>query len=131
VVTYDVIVTVDNEALKLKPGMTANVAVEVMKKEDVMKIPGAALRFKPRDPRGESGARNAGRTNRSPGPAGQQVYVLRDRKPVPVSVKTGVSDDTFVELVSGNLREGQALIIEQVQSKKKSPQTSRSMGPRF
>lgn len=131
VVTYDVIVTVDNEALKLKPGMTANVAVEVMKKDDVMKIPGAALRFKPRDPRGESGARSAGRTGRPSGPAGPQVYVLRDRKPVPVSVKTGVSDDAFVELVSGNLREGQALIIEQVQMKRNSAQTNRSMGPRF
>jgi len=131
VVTYDVIVTVDNEALKLKPGMTANVAVEVMKKKNVMKIPGAALRFKPRDPRGESGARSAGRTGRPSGSAGQQVYVLRDRKPVPVSVKTGVSDDTFVELVSGNLREGQALIIEQVQKKQNSAQTNRSMGPRF
>jgi len=131
VVTYDVIVTVDNEALKLKPGMTANVAVEVMKKDNVVKIPGAALRFKPRDPRGESGARSAGTTGRPSGPAGPQVYVLRDRKPVPVSVKTGVSDDAFVELVSGNLREGQALIIEQVQKKRNSAQTNRSRGPRF
>jgi HlyD family secretion protein len=131
VVTYDVIVTVDNEELKLKPGMTANVAIEVMRKENVMKIPGAALRFKPRDPRGDSGARKAGSTDRPSGPEGQQVYMLRDRKPVPVPVKTGVSDDAFVELVSGNLREGQALIIEQVQKKQKSAQTNRSMGPRF
>ena len=48
VVTYVVVVNVDNSELKLKPGMTANVSIQVAKKDDVLKIPPAALRFKPK-----------------------------------------------------------------------------------
>jgi HlyD family secretion protein len=47
VVTYDVVVRVDNGDLKLKPGMTANVSIIVASKDGVLKIPNAALRFKP------------------------------------------------------------------------------------
>jgi HlyD family secretion protein len=47
VVTYDVVVKVDNSDLKLKPGMTANVSIIVASKDGVLKIPNAALRFKP------------------------------------------------------------------------------------
>jgi HlyD family secretion protein len=47
VVTYDVVIQVDNKELKLKPGMTANVTVLVAHKEGVLKIPNAALRFRP------------------------------------------------------------------------------------
>lgn len=131
VVTYDVVVTVDNKELKLKPGMTANVSIVVMKKENVLKIPGAALRFKPKTSGEEPDSRDSGIKGKAKRPAGQQVYALKDGKPVAISVKAGVSDDSYVELVSGNVREGQALIIEQSQTKKKSARTSGSMGPRF
>jgi len=47
VVTYNVVVRVDNRDLLLKPGMTANVSIEVKKFEDVLKIPNAALRYRP------------------------------------------------------------------------------------
>jgi HlyD family secretion protein len=47
VVTYDVVIQVDNKELKLKPGMTANVSVLIAHKENVLKIPNAALRFQP------------------------------------------------------------------------------------
>lgn len=131
VVTYDVVVTVDNKELKLKPGMTANVSIEVMKKENVVKIPSAALRFKPRKSGDEPIAQNVGAKGKASRPAGQQVYALKDGKPVALTVKTGVSDDSYVELVSGEVREGQALIIEQTQAKKKPAQTGGAMGPRF
>jgi HlyD family secretion protein len=49
VVTYDVVIKVDNNELKLKPGMTANVSIIVASHDDVMKVPNAALRFKPTD----------------------------------------------------------------------------------
>jgi len=47
VVTYDVVIQVDNKDLKLKPGMTANVSVMIAHREGVLKIPNAALRFQP------------------------------------------------------------------------------------
>src|SRR5262245_12355330 len=47
VVTYDAVIDVDNSDLKLKPGMTTNVTVVVAEKDDVLKVPNAALRFKP------------------------------------------------------------------------------------
>ncbi len=131
VVTYDVVVTVDNKELKLKPGMTANVTIEVMKKENVLKIPSAALRFKPRDKEEVSVSRNSAAKSKAALPPGQRVYVLKEGKPVPVPVKTGVSDDSYVELVSGDVREGQSLIIEQMQASKKPSQKSGAMGPRF
>ena len=47
VTTYSVIIDVPNRALKLKPGMTANVGIEVAAREDVVRVPNAALRFRP------------------------------------------------------------------------------------
>ena len=49
VVTYDTVITVENADLKLRPGMTANVSIVIAEREDVLKIPNAALRFKPPD----------------------------------------------------------------------------------
>ena len=55
VVTYDVVILVDNKDLKLKPGMTANVSVMIAHREGVLKIPNAALRFRPVSAKRESG----------------------------------------------------------------------------
>jgi HlyD family secretion protein len=57
VVTYDAVIDVDNPDLKLKPGMTANVTFIYAEKDDVLKVPNAALRFKP--PPGMLGAGGA------------------------------------------------------------------------
>ena len=62
VVTYVVVVGVDNKDLKLKPGMTANVTIETARKDDVLKIPSAALRFKPK------GAKDAKEATAKPAP---------------------------------------------------------------
>jgi HlyD family secretion protein len=55
VVTYDVVIQVDNKDLKLKPGMTANVSVSIAHREGILKIPNAALRFRPEFASGENG----------------------------------------------------------------------------
>src|SRR5262249_3053699 len=47
VTTYGTVITVPNEDLKLKPGMTANVKIEIAKKTDVLRVPNSALRFRP------------------------------------------------------------------------------------
>jgi HlyD family secretion protein len=145
VVTYIVVVNVDNSDLKLKPGMTANVSVEVAKKEDVLKLPPAALRFKPKtkgdEPKekrqagppapvgkGETGGKPGGRKDK-----GLQVYTLKDNKPVAVAVKTGIANNSAIELVESTLKEGDEVIIEQIggDSKKKAASGSSPMGRPF
>jgi HlyD family secretion protein len=132
VVTYDVVITVENKDLKLKPGMTANVVIEVMRKDDVLKVPSAALRFRPAGAGKVTKTQASGaRTKTSPRPAGQQVYILKEGKPVRVPLKTGASDDSYVEVVSGNLSQGEEVIVEEVSAKKKTGNASPHMGPRF
>jgi HlyD family secretion protein len=70
VVTYDAVIDVDNAELKLKPGMTANVTFIYAQKDDVLKVPNAALRFKPTpDMLGEGGGRRGGGEGRPEGAA--------------------------------------------------------------
>ncbi len=127
VVTYVVVVNVDNSDLKLKPGMTANVSVEVAKKDDVLKLPPAALRFKPKSKGDDAkGKGNGDRPSSVPGPSGgirsgsakgkernQKVFLLKEDKPVAVSVKTGIANNSSIELVEGDLKDGDEVIIEQ------------------
>ena len=136
VVTYVVVVNVDNKDLKLKPGMTANVSIETARKDNVLKIPAAALRFKPKSPteskEKSSGAPQGGKRLAKRG--SEQVYILTpDKTPKPVAVKSGISNDGSVELVEGNLKENDDVIVEQSsQSQKKSGAMGGSpMGPRF
>jgi HlyD family secretion protein len=139
VVTYVTVIQVDNKDLKLKPGMTANVSIETARKDDVVRIPAAALRFKPKATGGKDG-KEAGRkpqeAKKQPREkGGEKVFVLTpEKKPNPVPVKTGVSNDGYVELVEGPLKENDEVIVEQVSSQKKK-QTGMGggspMGPRF
>jgi HlyD family secretion protein len=154
VVTYVVVVSVDNSDLKLKPGMTANVSVEVARKEDVLKLPPAALRFKPKSKDDDSKTKGSAERSSSAGqkpansaaaPHGksmggpgktkernQQVYVLTAGKPLATVVKTGIANNGSIELTEGALKEGDEVIIEQTggDTKKKAASSS-PMGPRF
>jgi len=99
VVTYDVVIEVDNSDLALKPGMTATVSIRVAQREDTLKLPLAALRFRP--PGVEE-----------PGEDGKRVWVLTptgDPRAVPVA--TGVADDVSAELVSDTLRQGDEVLV--------------------
>jgi HlyD family secretion protein len=116
VVTYDVVVQVDNPELKLKPGMTANVSIIVSIKRNVLKIPNAALRFKP-----------AEKVKLAAQQKGAGVWILEQEKAKRVPVSLGISDGNYTELVSGNIREGQELIVESL-TKAKAQQPS---GPRM
>ena len=101
VVTYDVVIKVDNPELKLKPGMTANVSIITAIKKDVLKIPNAALRFSP----SEKGVQ-------TPEKKGPGIWILEKEQPMRIPVSTGISDGSYTELVSGEIREGQEVIIE-------------------
>ncbi|HEY3308286.1 MAG TPA: efflux RND transporter periplasmic adaptor subunit [Desulfuromonadaceae bacterium] len=137
VVTYVVVVNVDNSDMKLKPGMTANVSIEVARQDDVLKLPPAALRFKPKAKGDESKTKRPAQSEpgaKGPrkGERGQQVYLLKEGKPVAVPVKTGIGNNTSLELVEGALKEGDEVIIEQVGGdSKKKPSGGSPMGPRF
>src|SRR3989338_2317270 len=93
VVTYNVVVKVDNRELKLKPGMTANVSVIVSEKKGVLKIPNAALRFRPSDMLNKDTSKDKSRER------GSGVWVVEGGKPKRIKVVTGISDGIFTELV--------------------------------
>jgi HlyD family secretion protein len=117
VVTYDAVIDVVNDDLKLKPGMTANATVVHAERRDVLRVPNAALRFRP--PPGFTGSEV-----RAPGAAQTRdqrvVFVLRGGRPVATPIRTGVSDGTVSELVEGDLRAGDLLVVEAVPSGKSS-----------
>jgi HlyD family secretion protein len=95
VVTYEVLVAVDNAELKLKPGMTANVTITTATRDDAIRVPTSALRFRP--PPDLSGAAET-----PPPRAGSTVWTVAagDRLD-PVTVTTGIADERFTEIVSG------------------------------
>lgn len=111
VVTYNVVVDVANSDLALMPGMTANLQVMVEARSNVLRVPTTALRFRPQT---DSAVEGAGKRR------GAAVYVLVDNKPVRVAVKTGISDKVFTEIVSGELKVGDAVIVADLSAKKDS-----------
>jgi HlyD family secretion protein len=107
VVTYDVVVSVDNTDLALKPGMTAATRIIIDQKRDVLRVPSQALRYAPV---GSGGTRRSA-TSASPGQAPQaRVWVLRGGKPARVVVTAGLDDDSFTEIVGGELKAGDLVI---------------------
>ncbi|MBX3123085.1 MAG: efflux RND transporter periplasmic adaptor subunit [Nitrospira sp.] len=98
VVTYDVIISVDNPDLKLKPGMTANITIVTARNEDALRAPNAALRF------------------RMPGVAVDrktpQLWVLDASghvRSVPVSL--GIADSLYTDITSSDVHEGESAIV--------------------
>jgi len=130
VVTYQVILEVSNPELLLKPGMTANVTILVDYREGVLKVPAGALRFNPPTAEGESsshGEDNGARASNSHPPTEgsssphpkdaerakqDRVWILDQQgEPQPVPVQTGISDGSSVEIASGDIKEGDQVII--------------------
>ncbi len=117
VVTYDVIIEVGNPDGRLKPGMTANVRIMVGRKADALKIPAAALRFRP--PEGEADRAGGRGTDGQPERSGRgggappegKVWVLEDGTPKPVTVTLGLNEGSTVEVAAGDLREGQEVLV--------------------
>lgn len=114
VVSYNVVVAVANDEGVLLPGMTANVHFTVNQKKDVLRVPNAALRYKPAENDSDSGTATA----RQPGK--QMVYRLEEGKAVPVNIKTGVADNSFTEVMEDAIKQGDKLIIRETADKDKS-----------
>ncbi len=157
VVTYDAVIDVDNPNFLLKPGMTANVTFVYADRDDVLRIPNSALRFRPdpeslaavraftgggagHDRKGVgSGSSSAAGTSapapvsgglgkRGPGtgpqakPGERLVWVVQQNLPVPKSVRVGLTDGTWTELLSGPVSEGESLITEMIVDPSALPQ---------
>src|SRR5213596_1311063 len=102
VVTYDVVVAVENPELELKPGMTANVTITAAKRDQALRIPVRALRFRPDG----SGAPDATATE------GSAVYVLApDGALRRVEVEAGIRDNQRAEVLKGDLHEGDPIVV--------------------
>jgi len=105
VVTYNVVIIVDNSERKLKPGMTANVSIILEERQNALSLPNAALRFRPADRKPER--RGERRTQ------GAAVWVMEKNELKQIGIKTGISDGRYTEIISG-LAENQEIIVETV-----------------
>lgn len=134
VVTYDVVVSVDNADLALKPGMTASLSVVTAQREDVLKIPQAALRFSPPSQRkngtspesemNDSRPQARTKSDKKPGEPPQVWMQSPGHELTAVPVQTGISDETFAELVTGNLKEGDVVVTGVRTVREDMPQTT-------
>lgn len=111
VVTYDVVVDVENADLALKPGMTASISIETRRADNVLRVPDQSLRYRP--------AANAG----------QQVWVLQDGHPRAVPVRTGIDDDSYSAVLQGTLREGDQVILSEAAARTGHPAAAPAAGP--
>lgn len=103
VVSYNVVVGFDNDSGVLLPGMTGHVKILAEKKLNVIRVPNAALRFKPQD------ADDAPKQRKG----GNNVYRLEKGVPQAVRVKTGITDNFYTEVISGELKPGESLIVRE------------------
>ena len=146
VVTYDTVIGVSNPDLKLKPGMTANVSIIAARKDNVLQLKNAALRYRPADassmaPRSttaQGGSRPSGAMRQAGGArertsSERTVYVLSGSQPKPVQIKTGISDGVVTEVVEG-LKEGDSVVTAEMAAKSQpasTPANPFSGGRRF
>jgi HlyD family secretion protein len=99
VVTYTVIVRVDNKDGKLKPGMNADVSIIVNKKENALCVDNAAFRFSPEEITGGKKFNKQG------------IWVLKNNKPIRINVKQGIKDSDYTEVLTSQLFSGDKVII--------------------
>jgi len=150
VVSYPVIIEVPNPGERLRPKMTANVTIEVAQVRDVLRVPNAALRFRPADTKDDKSAATAsgggenterraigmgGRPGGAAGAAGgfqrgggprpkkaSTIYIMgEDKKLKPVQIRTGISDGRFTEVVEGDIKPGDLVVVGLATSKVEGP----------
>jgi HlyD family secretion protein len=159
VVTYNVVIDVNNPDQKLKPGMTANLTITIDERNNVLKVPNSALRFTPQDTQrtgaggqgqgqgqrrqrqqqGDNAAQGNGGENRfapasAPVLPGQVrvVWVLgQNGKPERRRITVGLSDGASTEVVEGDLREGDLAITGQTLPGSSTTSNTQSRPPGF
>lgn len=130
VVTYDVVINVNNPEQILLPGMTTYVSIAVAERKQALLVPSAALRFKPAnedkkqyidnqvDKKGNS---RSSSDKDAKGPGAQKgysgkVYVLKNGELLPVKVRLGITDNRNTEILAGELRAGDQVVTGDAQA---------------
>ena len=118
VVTYDVVVTVENPDEILIPGMTAYVNVILAEKKNVLLIPNAALRYKPTmPPSKDKDAKPVTMPRKEKRESSvATVYVFENGVPKPIKVGVGISDNRLSEIITEELKAGDKIIVEETKS---------------
>lgn len=112
VVTYDTVIEVNNRDLKLRPGMTASVSIIAAQRQNALKIPNAAFRYRPPDAGGASQTVTSAKAVYILPPGGENGHA---RGPRAVDIKAGISDGAFTEVLEG-VQAGDEVIIGMAQS---------------
>ena len=126
VVTYDVVINVDNPEQILLPGMTAYVSIAVAERKDVLLIPNAALRFKPASSNTQKssahlgGSPNGDAAKPKKDAFSGKVHVLKQGELKPVSVTLGITDNRYTEVGGDELKAGDQVVIGEAQAADKS-----------
>ena len=135
VVTYDVVVAVDNRDGALKPGMTATTRIVKAERDNVLLLPEQALRFRPEGIQADRPGGGPRRSERSASGAGDgthrgRAWVLRDGKPTAVPLVVGLEDGTSAEVTKGELAEGDPVIVAEATTGTKAG-AGAGQAPRF
>lgn len=109
VVTYTTLIYVDNTDLALRPGMTATISFEVDRVENALLVPNAAMRFNPIAAPPDTDWMRPGKAPRTQ----PRVFKLLDGRLVEAAIEPGLSDGRFTALRSGDVQEGDTVVIEQ------------------
>ena len=129
VVTYIVIMDVDNSDLKLRPGMTANVRILLARADDALMVPEQALRFSPAS-KSKPGLKLANLPKLASGK--QRIWRLREQNEIePVEVKIGVVGTEKVQIMSSELKPGQKIVVDEIKTKTKRSMRRRGLRFRF
>lgn len=132
VVTYNIVISVENQEGLLLPGMTAYVTINFAKHEKVLLVPNAALRYKPKNEnlnltaKGNEASRNRDKAKKE-GYGSGKIYILRDNKPVMIRVNTSLTNGKLTEVVSPEIKEDDLIITGDLVSDQKS--ASGAQGP--
>ena len=133
VVTYDVVISVDNPEQLLLPGMTAYVNINFAKHDNVLLVPNAALRYRPKNEelklamkKDKKSDDNASKTKTDDLGSGK-IYVLRNNKPEMIRVKTSITNGKFTEIISSDIKPNEFVITADMGNDQKSG--SSAQGP--
>ncbi len=107
VVTYETLIDVENADLALRPGMTATIRFEVQRVENVLKVPNAALRFDPNRSFRPAAVWTQGRAE----PPKPRVFMPSGDTLLEVDVERGITDGSFTQILTGNLKEGDVVVV--------------------
>jgi HlyD family secretion protein len=133
VVTYNIVISVDNPDQKLLPGMTAYVNITFAKHDNVLLVPNAALRYRPKNEdtmmalKKEDKKIDKSIKAEDDGVARGKVYILKDNKPQMVKVKTSITNGKFTEIISSELKPNDLVITGDMMVDQKSG--SSAQGP--